>query len=232
MPSVAETLEAVEAAHREMPYREHPLWQGLSQCTFTKAQVCEFAKQFGIIPLHNHNYHGRLYVLCPNPKWRSRLAEVVYEEGTGKIYSNGLPHNELYLNFGRGLGLADDELWNADYCPAAIGFKAYFSDVCSHNIVEGIAAHMLGAEAQGPGFFAGMAKRMEKAYGLTRQTVDFWIIHDEADEDHSRVGVELLADFAKTDEDRKLVIKATREMVRMTMLLYDGILARMSAVEN
>jgi len=28
------------------------------------------------------------------------------------------------------------------------------------------------------------------------------------------------------------VIKATREMVRMTMLLYDGILARMSAVEN
>jgi len=55
MPSVKETLEAVEAAHREMPYREHPLWKGLSQCTFTKAQVVEFAKQFGIIPLHNHN---------------------------------------------------------------------------------------------------------------------------------------------------------------------------------
>ena len=232
MLSVEQTLEAVEAVHREMPYREHPLWQGLSQCTFSKPQVREFARQFGIIPLHNHNYHGRLYVLCPNPKWRSRLAEVVYEEGTGKIYSNGLPHNELYLNFGRGLGLSDDELWNPDYCPAAIAFKAYFSDVCSHNIVEGISAHMLGAEAQGPGFFAGMARRMQKAYDLTQQTVDFWIIHDEADEDHSRVGVELLADFAKTDEDRKLVVKSVREMVQMTWLLYDGILARMSAIKN
>jgi pyrroloquinoline quinone (PQQ) biosynthesis protein C len=205
--------------------------EGLSQCTFTKAQVVEFAKQFGIIPLHNHNYHGRLYVICPNPKWRSRLAEVVYEEGTGKIYSNGLPHNELYLNFGRGLGLADDDLWNADYCPAAIAFKAYFSDVCSHNIVEGIAAHMLGRKRRG--------RASTRAWqGVCRRpmadpaTVDFWIIHDEADEDHSGVGVELLADFAKTDEDRELVIKATREMVQMTMLLYDGILARMSAVKN
>ena len=232
MPTVKETLDAVEAAHKAMPFQKHPLWQGLSNCTFTKAQVCEFARQYGIIPLHNHNYHGRLYVLCPDPKWRARLAEVVYEEGTGQIYSNGIPHNQLYLNFGRGLGLSDDELWKADYCPEAIAFKTYFQDVCSHNIVEGIAAHMLGAEAQGPGFYAGMARRMKDAYGLDDKTVDFWVIHDEADEDHSGVGVELLAAFAKTDDDRKLVIKAAREMIEMTMLLYDGIMKRVNAIKN
>jgi len=232
MPTVDETLAAVAAAHKDVPFTRHPLWQGLWDCTFSHAQLCEFARQYGIIPLHNHNYHGRLYVICPDPKWRARLAEVVYEEGTGKIYSKGIPHNQLYLNFGRGLGLADEELWNAAYCPEAIAFKNYFQNVCSRDIVEGIAAHMLGAEAQGPGFFAGMAKRMKEAYRLSDQTVDFWVIHDEADEDHSGVGVELLADFARTDEDRKLVIRTVREMIQMTMLLYDGILKRIQSVKG
>ncbi len=44
----------------------------------------------------------------------------------------------------------------------------------------------------------------------------FWVIHDEADEDHSGVGEELLADFAKTDDERNLVIKTVQETVEMT----------------
>ncbi len=58
----------------------------------------------------------------------------------------------------------------------------------------------------------------------------FWVIHDEADEDHSGVGEELLADFAKTDDERNLVIKTVQETVEMTFLLYDGILRRMQAI--
>jgi pyrroloquinoline-quinone synthase len=230
MPTVQETLDAIANMHKEMPFDKHPLWAGLYEGTLSKRQVGEFAKQFGIIPLHNHNYHGRLYVICPHPKWRSRLAEVVYEEGTGKLFSNGIPHNQLYLNFSRGLGIPDQEMWQADYCPEALAFKSYFKDICSHNIVEGVAAHMLASEAQGPGFFAPMARRMQKHYGLSDQAVAFWVIHDAADSDHSSVGVELLGDFAKTEEDRELVIKTARDMIEMSMLLYDGILNRVKAV--
>ena len=230
MPTVQETLGAIANMHKEMPFEKHPLWAGLYEGTFSKRQVGEFAKQFGIIPLHNHNYHGRQYVICPDPKWRSRLAEVVYEEGTGKLDSNGIPHNQLYLNFSRGLGIPDEEMWQPDYCAEALAFKSYFSDICSHNIIEGIAAHMLASEAQGPGFFAPMARRMQKHYGLSDQAVDFWVIHDAADSDHSSVGVELLGDFAKTQQDRELVIKTARGMIEMSMMLYDGILTRVKAV--
>jgi len=229
MPTVQGTLDAIANMHKEMPFEKHPLWAGLYEGTFSKRQVGEFAKQFGIIPLHNHNYHGRLYVICPNPKWRSRIAEVVYEEGTGKIFSNGVPHNQLYLNFSRGLGIPDEEMWQPDYCAEALAFKSYFSDICSHNIIEGISAHMLASEAQGPGFFAPMARRMQKHYGLSDQAVDFWVIHDAADSDHSSVGAELLGDFAKTDQDRELVIKTARGMIEMTMVLYNGILNRVKA---
>jgi pyrroloquinoline-quinone synthase len=229
MPTVQGTLDAIANMHKEMPFEKHPLWAGLYEGTFSKRQVGEFAKQFGIIPLHNHNYHGRLYVICPDPKWRSRIAEVVYEEGTGKIFSNGVPHNQLYLNFSRGLGIPDEEMWQPDYCAEALAFKSYFSDICSHNIIEGISAHMLASEAQGPGFFAPMARRMQKHYGLSDQAVDFWVIHDAADSDHSSVGAELLGDFAKTDQDRELVIKTARGMIEMTMVLYNGILNRVKA---
>jgi pyrroloquinoline-quinone synthase len=224
MLTVQETLDQVAKVHSDMPFQKHPLWDGLAKGTWSRPQVQEFARQFGIIPLHNHNYHGRLYVICPHPGWRAKIAEVVYEEGTGRLFSEGIPHNTLYLNFGRGLGMSDDELWNAHYCPEALAFKSYFQDICGRNIVEGIASHMLAGEAQGPGFFSKMAQQMKKSYDLDDKTVAFWVIHDEADGEHSSVGVDLLADFAKTEEERRLVIKTVRETVEMTFLLYDGIL--------
>lgn len=230
MPSVDETLAAVRKAHDDQPFYEHPLWAGLLQGSFSKEQVKEFVRQFGIIPLHNHNYHGRLYVNCPNPAWRARLAEVVYEEGTGRLYSDGIPHNRLYLDVGNDLGMSDEELWNTDYCPEALGFQAYFQYMCDQSTLEGISCHMLGAEAQGPGVFSRLAETFKTKYGMTDKGAKFWIVHDEADKDHSGIGVELLVEFAKTDADRERVIEVVHETIDMTFLLYDGTYKRMQAI--
>jgi len=55
-------------------------------------------------------------------------------------------------------------------------------------------------------------------------------VHDEADEDHSGVGVELLGDFAPTEADRRRVVEVVKETIDMTFLLYDGIHRRMEAM--
>jgi pyrroloquinoline quinone (PQQ) biosynthesis protein C len=226
MLGVEETLREVKRLHKILPFNTHPLWQGLVEGAFSQKQAQEFARQFGIIPLHNHNYHGRLYVICPDMGWRERLAEVVYEEGTGRLFANGISHNKLYLQFGAELGLSAAELLNVNYCPEAAAFKTFFQDRCSHNIVEGISCHMLAAEAQGPGLYMHLAERLKKDFGMSDAGVAFWVIHDVADTDHSSVGEELLADFAKTEADRQLVIKTVRETLEATQLLYNGILAR------
>lgn len=230
MLTVEETLGQVAQAHKDKPFYEHPLWAGLIAGSFSRAQVQEFAKQFGIIPLWNQNYHGRLYVICPDYRWRSRIAEVVYEEGTGRLYAGGIPHHRLYLNFGEDIGIPPADMLNADYCPEALGFRTYFQHACEGNFVEGVACHMMGAEAQGPGVFARMAETFKRVYGMSDAGVAFWVIHDAADEDHSSVGGELLADFAKTDAERRLVVKTVRETIDMTMLLYDGIYRRLQAI--
>jgi len=229
MLTVEETLRRVQQAHKDKPFYEHPLWVGLLQGSFRKPQIREFARQFGIIPLWNQNYHGRLYVNCPDYRWRQRIAEVVYEEGTGRLYAGGVPHHRLYLDFGEDLGLSADEMIHTKYCPQAIGFRTYFQHTCDGDFTRAVACHMLGAEAQGPGVFARMARTFKERYGMSDKGVAFWIVHDTADEDHSSVGAELLADFAKSDAERQIIVDTVKETIDMTMLLYDGIYKSMQA---
>ena len=216
---VDKTLAHIDEMHAANKFWEQPMWQGLIQGTLPLPMLKEFARQHGIIPLHNHNYHGRLYVHCPDPKWREMIAEVVYEEGTGRLYANGVAHNELYYNFGQGLGIDREEMKNVRYCPGAIAFKAYFSSMCEKTFLEGVSAHMLAGEAQGPGYFGSIAQHLKDNFGLNDEQVAFWTIHDVADEDHSGIGRELLDEFAHNEADFQLVLKVVRETIDMMNLL-------------
>ena len=216
---VDKTLARIDEMHAANKFWEQPMWQGLIQGTLPLSMLKEFARQHGIIPLHNHNYHGRLYVHCPDPKWREMIAEVVYEEGTGRLYANGVAHNELYYNFGQGLGIDREEMKNVRYCPGAIAFKAYFSSMCEKTFLEGVSAHMLAGEAQGPGYFGSIAQHLKDNFGLNDEQVAFWTVHDVADEDHSGIGRELLDEFAHDEADFQLVLKVVRETIDMMNLL-------------
>ncbi|HTW88597.1 MAG TPA: iron-containing redox enzyme family protein [Candidatus Binataceae bacterium] len=228
--SVEATLQKVREIHKRRQFQDHPLWVGLLEGTFTRPQVCEFARQFGIVPLHNHNYHGRLYVICPDPKWREMIAEVCYEEATGRLFAKGVPHHQLYLNFGAGLGLDRDQMMNPVYGAGALAFKSYFIQMCGSSFLEGVAAHMLAGEAQGPGVFSRLARTLQQRFGLSEKAVDFWTVHDVADEEHSSIGDRLLNEFAPTEADRRRVIEVVEGTVGITFLLYDDIYSRLQAI--
>lgn len=169
MPSVEATLEAVEQAHRDKPFYEHPLWAGLLEATFSKEQVKEFVRQFGIIPLHNHNYHGRLYVNCPNPHWRTRIAEVVYEEGTGRLFADGIPHNRLYLDVGNDLGISDEEMWGTHYMRGSTGIQGLLpQDVRGPDAGSGLVPHA-GRGSSGSGRVFGPGQGLQGTLRHDRQ---------------------------------------------------------------
>jgi len=68
---------------------------------------------------------------------------------------------------------------------------------------------------------------MKKSFGLTDEHVFFWVVHDEADADHSNIGVELLDKFAPTEADRRAVIAAVRTSLNMHYMLYDAVYREM-----
>jgi pyrroloquinoline-quinone synthase len=228
MPKTAEeTLEEVHGIVAEYAWSKQPLWQTLMNEKLTRPQIRYFATQYSVFPLHNHNYHGNLYVNCPDPSWRRRIAEVVYEEGTGRLFANDREHSKLWLLFGRALGISDQELWTAPFCAGAMAMRVYFEWICKRQFLEGVAAHMLAGEAQVPGVYGKVARNLQKHFGFTDEDVSFWDVHEIADEDHSQVGRDLLGQFAKNEADYDLVLKTVRDYSGIDALMNEDILRNM-----
>jgi pyrroloquinoline-quinone synthase len=226
-----ETLRRIEAIHRAKPRAGHPLWEALQTGKLSKAQVQEHVKQFSIIPLYNHLYHGRLYVICPDPEWRSMLAEVCYEEGTGRLFAGGISHHFLYLRLGEALGISKEEMYATKFCPEALAMRSYFEYICSKNILEGVAGHMLGAEAQVPGNSGRTGIALQMKFGLSDEDIAFYTVHEEADEEHTSIGLRLLERFAERDEDLELVVQTVQDMVDVHYVFFDGIYKRVQAIQ-
>jgi len=219
-----EVLDSIARMHRDQPMYGHPLWTGMVEGRWDLEQTRYLCKQHGGIPLHNHNYHGNLYTICPDPEWREMIAEVAYEEATGRLFSDGVSHHKLYLNFAKGLGLKPEEMYDPPYCPGVIAFQAYFTNICRKTFLEGVAAHMLAGEAAIPGLYIQIAHKLQEKFGLDDEAVAYWVIHDSADEEHSDVGKKLLDQYATTDKERQLVIKTAKQMLDVQHLMYDDML--------
>ena len=220
---VQEVLEEIAAIHERKPYFRHPVWAELVAGALSREQVRVLIRQNGIIPLHNHNYHGRLYVACPDPAWRVMIAEVVYEEGTGRLYAGGRAHWKLYCQLGEALGIRAEDMWRTEYCAGALAFKAFMSEICGRSFLEGVSAHMLAGEAPVPVEGMSRAEALRKHYGLDDKALEFFAVHQEADDDHSSVGVNLLAEFAPTEADRRLVVRTVEDTLDMFLFMYDDI---------
>jgi pyrroloquinoline quinone (PQQ) biosynthesis protein C len=216
-------LAEIDTIHATKPRKTHPMWRALMNGELSRGQVTTFLRQFGVIPLYNHNYHGPLYVSCPDPVWRKRMAEVVYEEGTGGLYAEGVPHYQLYLNVGKAFGVSADEMYATKYCGGALAFRGWFSNMCRKNFVEGYAALSLGAEAQVPGVSGRVSEAMVKHYGLTPQQAAFYTVHEVADADHSGGSREFLETFCRTGPDLRRAIEAVRGAVEISWLFYEDI---------
>ena len=220
--SVDNVLDEISVILKEKNNYSHPLWKGMVDGTHNLEQVKYFCHQHSIITLHNHNYHGRIYVACPDPDWRERIAEVSYEEATGRLFANGVSHHKLYLNYAKSLGISREELYATNYCAGAVMFKTYMNDVCSR-FLEGVSVSMLAGEAQIPGLYGKIANTLKEKFDIGDEGLQYWIVHDTADEDHSSAGRELLDKFATTEEDMQLVLKSVNDMMNVMFLMYDDI---------
>lgn len=227
--TVDDTLDEVKKLLEQYAWANHPMWKSLMEGTVNIEQLREWVRQYGVFALNNHGYHGPLYVNCPDPKWRAMLAEVVYEEGTGNLYSNGKPHNEIWCQFGEAIGLTRDEMWGTELCSGARALKAFLNDRCNNSFIEGVSALMLAGEAQVPGFFDKLAKSLKKTFNLTDEDVEFFTIHDIADEDHSGTGREILIQFAPDVENRRVVLETVRAYLGIEDAMQTQIYGRMMA---
>ena len=202
----------------------HPLWQRIGEGGVDASGLRLFAVQFFLQVREFPRAVSALHSNCPYADERILLAESVYEEETGRISGCGLPHPELFIRFGEATGLARAELTSGAPLPSTDSLIHWFElSTRQRSFLEGAAAITLAAEGQVPGAFGPLARGLEKHYGLSREQVAFWDVHEIADREHSDVGNHIVFRFANTPEIQSGIRAAVQTSLDHWWQFFDGI---------
>ena len=205
-------------------FGSHPLWLELADGKLSREQLKLFAVQFFLQVREFPRAVSALHAACPHPEERRLLAESLWEEETGLVSGCQLPHPELFIRFGEAVGLDREQMTAGEALPATASLIHWFElSTRQRSFLEGAAAINLAAEGQVPGAFGPFARALEKHYGLDREAVAFWDVHEMADREHSDVGDHIVVRFADTVEKQVAVRRAVRSSLDHWWQFFDGI---------
>ena len=207
-------------------FGSHPLWLAIADGKLSREQLKRFAVQFFLQVREFPRAVSAMHANCPFPKERMELAESVYEEETGRLSGCNQPHPELFIRFGEAVGLRRAELVEGRPLPATRALIDWFElSTKQRSFIEAAAAINLAAEGQVPGAFGPMARRLQQTYGLSKDAVAFWDIHEVADAEHSDVGDHIVVRFATDAATQTRVRDALQHSLDAWWQFFDGIQA-------
>lgn len=204
-------------------FGRHPLWGKISEGKVSRDGMKTFAAQFFLQVREFPRAVSALHSRCYDAEERLKLAESLYEEETGKI-SGSAPHPELFIRFGTGLGMKREELTEATPLPSTAALIDWFElSTKDRSFAEGIGAINVAAEGQVVTNFGPFARALEKHYGLNREQVAFFDVHELADRDHSDVGDNILSHMPLSDVEQTKIRAAVNRSLGMWWQFFDGI---------
>jgi len=207
-------------------FGRHPLWLEIADGKLSRTQLQLFAVQFFLQVREFPRAVSAMHANCPFPEERIALAESVYEEETGRISGCNLPHPEIFLRFGEALGLSRADMIDGRPLPATRSLIDWFElSTKQRSFIEASAAMNLAAEGQVVGAFGPMARRLQENYGLSREAVEFWDVHEIADAEHSGVGDHIVVRHATDAAIQARVRDALQHSLDAWWLFFDGIQA-------
>jgi len=204
----------------------HPLWLAIADGKLRREQLQRFAVQFFLQVREFPRAVSAMHANCPFLEERRELAESVYEEETGRLSGCNRPHPELFIRFGEAIGLARAEMIEGRPLPATRALIDWFElSTKQRSFIEAAAAINLAAEGQVPGAFGPMARRLQQHYGLSREAVEFFDVHEVADAEHSDVGDHIVVRFATDAATQARVRDALQHSLDAWWQFFDGIQA-------
>jgi pyrroloquinoline-quinone synthase len=220
--SFVEELKQTIAARRT--FGRHPLWLRILEGRLEAPGLRTFAVQFFLQVREFPRAVSALHARCPFSDERVELAESLYEEETGRISGCNVSHPELFIRFGEAVGVPRTAMVDGNALPGTAALIDWFElSTTQRSFIEGAAATNLAAEGQVPGAFAPLARALEKHYGLSREQVAFWDIHEEADREHSDIGDHVVIRYANTEEMQAKVRAAVERSLTRWWRFFDDI---------
>ncbi len=213
-------------------FGRHPLWLKIAEGKLPRPAMHIFAAQFFLQVREFPRAVSALHSRCPHAGERIKLAESLYEEETGLI-SGSAPHPELFIKFGLALGMKREEMIEAQPLASTAALIDWFElSTRDRSFSEGIGAINVAAEGQVVGNFGPFARALEHHYGLNRDDVSFFDVHELADRDHSDVGDNILSTMALGESDRVRIRNAAHRSLDLWWQFFDGIERACAVVQH
>jgi pyrroloquinoline-quinone synthase len=218
--------DLVARIEKRRTFGGHPLWLAIADGKLRREQLQRFAVQFFLQVREFPRAVSAMHANCPFLEERRELAESVYEEETGRLSGCNQPHPELFIRFGEAIGLARADMIDGRPLAGTRALIDWFElSTKQRSFIEAAAAINLAAEGQVPGAFGPMARRLQQHYGLSREAVEFWDVHEVADAEHSDVGDHIVVRFATDAATQARVRDALQHSLDAWWQFFDGIQA-------
>jgi pyrroloquinoline-quinone synthase len=177
---------------RERHLLKHPFYVGWAKGEVKESTLRHYAGQYYHFEVNFPRYVAATYARLENPASRKVLLEnLVDEEGRSPT------HPELWIDFGRGLGMAPRAIKGAAPLPSTKALLAAYERAT----LKGTASSGLGAlysyESIFPEIAAEKSRGLREHYGISdAASHEFFRVHTEADKAHAAAERKLIAEEA------------------------------------
>jgi len=142
------------------------------------------------------------------------------------------PHNELWLDFAEGLGLARETVAKAEVHPAARRIVDTFLSLSKRSVASGLAA-LYAYESQQPEVSRQKAEGLRSLYGIDRpEVLAYFEVHAEADLEHREGERRALARCLEAGVSENEIISAAERAIDAYWGLLDGVCAEAGIPES
>jgi pyrroloquinoline-quinone synthase len=217
MPELLKTIkperfqDVLFAILREHTFRD-PMLDAVRSGSMSRLGIPLGTLQASLVVREFTCFVSAIHSNCPNRDGQRLLAENLWEEhGRGSLERD---HYALIRKLARSLGATDLEFDNVNPLPETAQYIDHCFNVTRNTtFVESMTALGLGVESFMPAFFGALATSLCSHYGLSRDDVEYLLVHVSEDETHSRRALELIEAYANTDDIRKKAAISLRDML-------------------
>ena len=157
------------------------------------------------------------YLACSDPEFAARLYEVVEDETRG-LRPGSIGHADMFIEFAAALGIKRKELETTALHPATAA-HLYYAELIIHTLPWFVVmAAQIGAEGTFPPAVAALGQGFIKQYGMAPESVRFFTVHFEADEEHGSLAEEIALRYITSPH---LQAQTQEVTLRRMELLYD-----------
>lgn len=205
--------------------KDHPVIGMIERGELTRDQLLGFTVQFyQLFPKVFPKPIAALYARCPDdPDIEKHLLENVIEEGTGQV-SGSASHRDLYIEFGKVMGLSPQALDAAEPLPETAALLNWREVLFSQRPwIEAIASQGYALEGTAAERMKRIVRGLRDHYGIPEEGMGYWTVHIQVEDEHGSVGATAVERFARTDEQQAAVREAVQRTLDTFWMFFDGV---------